>query len=116
MKKILFLVVAILLAIEFRDHPVLKPYTDKLISIVSTTARGTVGVSDFPQFISDFSKLKSTLAQHEYDFLVEELTDAKKVEAFYSKQCSNIDLSHVALTGYSIKKACEVINDYLPSP
>lgn len=115
MKKVLFLVVVVLLVVEFRGHPILKPYTDRLVSLVSIQAKKSAGVSDFPKFIADLEKLSAVIAPHEYNYLINELTDFKKVEVFYYKQCGNINLSHMTLTGYSIKKTCRIIEEYLPS-
>lgn len=115
MKKVLFLVVVMLLAVEFRAHPILKPYTDRLVSLVSTQAKKSLGVSDFPKFIEDLEKLSAVIAPHEYNYLIDELTDFSKVKIFNQNQCGNINLSHMTLTGYSIKKTCKIIEEYLPS-
>ena len=115
MKKILFLIIVSLLIVEFREHPILKPYTDRIIGLVSAQAKKSIGANDFPKFLKGLEQLDTLIAPHEYSYLVNELTNLKKVEAFNTKQCSNIKLSHMTLTSYSIKKACAVIDKYLPA-
>lgn len=115
MKKIVFFIIAFLMIIEFREHPVLKPYTDKIFSLVSTQAKLAAHVSDFPEFVRDLETLSSLISSHEYDYLLNELTNFNKVEFFYNQQCFDIGLSHMTLTSYSIRKTCRIIEEYLPS-
>lgn len=113
MKKFLFLFIVFLLAVEFRNHPSLKPYTDKVISLITNKAKRTAGIDDFPLLLNDMKQLSSLIANHEYDFIRHEITSFEKASAFYNRQCGNVGLSHTVLTGYAIKKTCGIIEKYV---
>jgi len=116
MKKILFLIVTILLVVEFRHHPLLEPYTQKVSAIVSKQAQETIGLNDFPELLTDLETLESIIAPHEFNFVRDKIVDYKQAKYFHSKQCKNTDLTHMILTRYAIKKTCKILGGYISSP
>lgn len=115
MKKFLLLFIVILLAVEFRDHPTLKPYTDKITGLVTSEAKRTAGVSELPALISELEQLEDTLSLHEFSFIQRELTSFDKAREFQQKQCHDTELAHSALTSYAIKKVCGILEKHLPT-
>lgn len=115
MKKFLLLFIVILLAVEFRDHPALKPYSDKITGMVTSEAKRTAGVSQLPALISDLEQLGGSLSLHEFNFIKKELTSFGKAKEFQMKQCHDTELAHSALTSYAIKKVCGVLDRHLPT-
>lgn len=115
MKKFIFIIIIILLAVEFRDHPTIKPYMDNIVGLVKTEAKRTAGVSELPALIKDLEYLEGSLALHEIEFIKQDLTSFQKAQSFFNKYCHDIELSHTALTSYAIKKTCEVLEKHLPT-
>lgn len=115
MKKFIFIIIIILLAVEFRDHPTIKPYMDKIVGLVKTEAKRTAGVSELPALIKDLEYLEGSLALHEMKFIKQNLTSFKKARSFFDQYCHGIELSHTALTSYAIKKTCGVLEKHLPT-
>lgn len=115
MKKFLLLFIVILLAVEFRDHPALKPYADKITGMVTSEAKKTAGVSEFPALIKELERLEDSLSLHEFRFIQQELTSFDKAREFQRKQCQDTELAHSALTSYAIKKVCSVLEGHLPT-
>lgn len=115
MKKFLFIIIVILLAVEFRDHPAIKPYMDKIVGLVKTEAKRNVGISEFPALIKDLESLENSIALHEMEFIKQDLTSLKKAQSFFNKYCHNIELSHTALTSYAIRKTCGILEKHLPT-
>jgi len=115
MKKILFLIVTVLLVVEFRHHPLLEPYTKKISALVSKQAQKTVGISNFPELLTDLKSLESIISPHEFSFVIEKISHHKQAKLFYGKQCINIELSHMVLTRYAMKKTCSILEGYISS-
>ena len=115
MKKILFLIVIILLVVEFRHHPLMEPYTQHISSLVSKQAKKATGISDFPELVTELKSLESTISSHEFSFIVEQITNHKQAKSFFDKQCVNVELSHMVLTSYTIKKTCHILEGYISS-
>jgi len=115
MKKFIFIIIIILLAVEFRGHPTIKPYIDNIVGLVKKEAKRTAGVSELPALIKDLEYLEGSLALHEIEFIKQDLTSFKKAQSFFNKYCHDIELSHAALTSYAIKKTCGVLEKHLPT-
>jgi len=115
MKKILFLIVTILLIVEFRHHPLLEPYAKKLTALASKQAQETIGISNFPELLTDLKSLESIISPHEFSFVIEKISDNKQAKLFYGKQCRNIELSHMILTRYAMKKTCNILVGHISS-
>lgn len=113
MKKILFIIVLIVGAVNFRDHPQLKPYTDNILNLVSTKAKNTAGVIDRSFVFDNLKNLESTISSYEYRFVVDNITDIEQATQFYQKQCHDTELAHAVLTQYAIKKICGILNNDL---
>lgn len=113
MKKMLFIIVLILGLVNFRDHPLLKPYTHKVLNLVSEQARSTAGIIESPKVFDDLKVLESEISSYEYNFIINKIHDVDQANVFYRAQCHDIELSHVVLTRYSIKKTCDILSKYL---
>jgi len=113
MKKTLFIIVLILAVVNFRDHPLLIPYTSKVINLVSMKAKSTAGVIVTPQILEDLKVLESVISSYEFNYIINQIQTVEQANYFYVAQCHDIELSHTVLTHYAIKKTCDILTENL---
>lgn len=113
MKKLLFILLFIIGIVNFRDHPLIKPHKKKVLELISIQAKNTVGVIDSPKVFDSLRTLETIISSYEYTYVINKIRSIEEANSFYQAQCHNLELSHVILTRYSMKKTCDILKKYL---
>lgn len=111
MKKLIWFVVLVLIALEAAKHPLFRDWVDEMKQRVISKASDTVGKTNLAQIQMDLSQLKSTISSKEMSYLTQNISTMAEAQRFKATYCNNkSQLSHSVLTGHAFEQACKVLN------
>ncbi|MBU1438943.1 MAG: hypothetical protein KJ930_00805 [Gammaproteobacteria bacterium] len=113
MKKILWIVVAILLLATFSDHPVLLPYKQKLYAKFSDTTHSASEVKNeqaLQKLANLLQEFGSTLGKGQQAELKKVSSSKAAVLEFQQSYCVEQQF-HPLFYGDTIRKVCTIVQD-----